>query len=237
MFNPPIFQGTDPSGKQGASVESWAVRPIRVSLLVLAAVTLLSGCSNTFVPAAAIVDGVRISQDALQARYERNLALADPAQASQVTAPGATARRADFTRQVLSSLILEQIIERYAKDRAIKVTAAEINTELNAEIAQLGQAQFQRELTRRGLEVADVRESIRGFLLQNKVRDDITKGLPAGAPPEQVNQFLNQWLERRLTSADIEVNPRFGKFDPKSAAVCRVVSTAGDVAPTCGQTA
>jgi SurA-like protein len=214
-----------------------AVRPIRVPLLVLTAVMLVTGCSNTFVPAAAIVDGVRISQDALQARYERNLALADPTAAAQITAPGAAVQRADFTRQVLSSLILEQVIERYAKDHHIKVTASEINTELNAEIAQLGQAQFQRELKRRGVEVADVRDSIRGFLLQNKVRDDITKGLPVGAPAEQVNQFLNQWLERRLTNADIEVNPRFGKFDPKSAAVCRVVSTAGDIAATCGQTA
>jgi hypothetical protein len=212
------------------------VRPIRVSLVLLAAV-LLSGCSNTFVPAAAIVDGVKISQDTLEARYQRNLALADPTAAAQIKAPGAVARRADFTRQVLSSLILEQIIEGYATEHHLKVTAAEINRELNSEIAQLGQARFQQELKRRGLVVADVRESIREFLLQNKVRDDVTKGLPADAQADQVNQFLNAWLQKRLTNADIEVNPRFGTFDPKSASVCRIVSTAGDLAPGCGQTA
>jgi hypothetical protein len=197
---------------------------------------LLSGCSSTFVPAAAIVDGVRITQDTLEARYQRNLALADPTAAAQIKAPGATARRADFTRQVLSSLILEQVLEGYATDHHLRVTAPEINEELNSEIAQLGQARFQQELKRRGLEVGDVRESIREFLLQNKVRDEVTKGLPTDTPADQVNQFLNQWLEKRLASADIEVNPRFGKFDPKSASVCRIVSTAGDVAPGCGQT-
>jgi hypothetical protein len=204
----------------------------RLALVAAAFALLLSACSGTFVPPAAVVDGVRISQDALQARV--NQALSNPETAAQV-ARGGAASRADFTRQLLGSLIVQQIIDRYAERHGLVVTAAEINRELNAEIGRVGREAFDRELRQRGLTVADVRESIRTFLVQNKVRDDITKDLPADTPPEQINQFLNRWLEGQVARADIEVNPRFGKFDPKAVAVCRIVSTAGDTAPDCGQ--
>jgi hypothetical protein len=203
-----------------------------MALLAVASVLLLSACSGTFVPPAAIVDGVRISQDALQARVDQ--ALSNPETAAQV-AQGGAAARADFTRLVLGSLIVQQVIDRYAERRKLVVSAAEINRELNAEIQRVGRQSFERQLHQQGLTVADVRESIRAFLIQNKVRDDITTDLPADTPPEQVNQFLNRWLEGQVAQADIDVNPRFGKFDPKAVAVCRIVSTAGDTAPDCGQ--
>jgi hypothetical protein len=208
------------------------VTPRRLFLVAVASALLLSACSGTFVPPAAIVDGVRISQDALQDRVDQ--ALANPETAAQVAQGGAVAR-GDLTRQLLGSLIVQQVIDRYAERHALTVTTAEVNRELNAETQRVGQAAFERELRQRGLTVADVRESIRAFLIQNKVRDDITKDLPADTAPEQVNQFLSRWLEQQVAQTDIEVNPRFGKFDAKAIAVCRIVSTAGDVAPDCAQ--
>ena len=206
--------------------------PRRVVLVAVASAVLLSACSDRFVPPAAIVDGVRISQDALQDRVDQ--ALANPETAAQV-AQGGAAARGDLTRQLLGSLIVQQVINRYADRHDLTVTTSEVNRELNAEIQRVGRKEFEAELRQRGLTVADVRDSIRSFLIQNKVRDDITKDLPPDTAPEQVNQFLSRWLEQQVAQVDIEVNPRFGKFDPKAVAVCRIVSTAGDVAPDCGR--
>jgi hypothetical protein len=208
------------------------VTRLRFAVPAIASLVVLSACAGTFTPPAAIVDGVAITQDALKERVD--LASADPNTAAQL-AQGGPEAEADFTRQVLGSLIVQQVIEGYADGHGLTVTTAEINRELNDEIQRTGRAAFERELRQRGLTVADVRQSIRSFLLQNKVRDDITKGLPPSTSPEQVNQFLNQWLERQVARADIEVNPRFGRFEPKQVAVCRVVSTAGDVSPSCGR--
>jgi hypothetical protein len=202
-----------------------------LALAAVASALLFSGCSGTFVPPAAVVDGTRISQDTLHARVDQ--ALASPETAAQVAQGGAVAR-GDLTRQALSSLIVQHIIDRYAEAHQITVTTTEINQELNADIQRVGRTAFDRELRRLGLALSDVRESIRAFLIQNKVRDAITKNLPPSAPPDEVNQFLSRWLTQQVSRADIQVNPRYGKFDAKAIAVCRIVSTAGDVAPDCG---
>lgn len=197
-----------------------------------ACTVLVAACSGTFTPPAAIVEGVRITQDALKARVDR--ASADPNVAARL-AQGGPEARADFTRQVLGSLIVQQLVESYAENHHIAVTTGEVDQELAAEIQRTGRQEFDRERRRRGLTVADVRDSIRSFLLQSKVRQAITRNLPASTPPDQINQFLDRWLERQVARADIEVNPRFGTFDAKHVAVCRIVSTAGDVSPQCGQ--
>ena len=209
-----------------------AVTPRPVFLGVMAFSVLLSACSGTFVPPAAVVDGVRISQDALEARVDQ--ALSNPDTAAQI-AQGGAAARGDLTRQVLASLIVQRIIDEFAERHDLTVSDAEVDRELNAEIERVGRDAFDREIRQSGLTMAEVRESIRAFLVQNKVRESITGDLPSDTPPDQINQFLNRWLERRVGEAEIDVNPRFGAFDPKAVAVCRIVSTAGDVAPGCGQ--
>lgn len=61
------------------------------------------------------------------------------------------------------------------------------------------------------------------------------------ARPQLLQQFAGQafsrWLSRRLRLADIEVNPRYGRFDPANGDVVSICSTstappAGDCAPT-----
>ncbi|HEX9236869.1 MAG TPA: SurA N-terminal domain-containing protein [Actinomycetota bacterium] len=210
--------------------------PVRQVLAGISIGLVLSGCSGTFTPPAAVVNGTRISEQVLGVRLEE--ALASPDLASQLAGPNAAKVRADVARQVLTGLIADQIIERYARDHGIVVTGAEVTAELNTGIQQLGgSAGLQRFLRQRHLTLPELRTEIEEFLLRNKVLDAVTRALPPDASSQQRQAAFTSWVRGRMARADIEVNPRFGKFDPRRGAVCAVVSTAGDVSPSCGQPA
>ncbi|HJP66237.1 MAG TPA: SurA N-terminal domain-containing protein [Actinomycetota bacterium] len=205
------------------------MRSLKLSALVVAGL-VLSSCGGTFVPPAAVVNGVAISQAAVEDRLEA--ALADPSLAGQLTGPSGGERKADIARQVLALLIRQQILAGYAETHRVTVTGAEIQQSLSQAIEQIGgQAQFNHELKIRGLTVADVRENIRQVLLAQKVQQAVVtaSGTPTDVSPQQADQIFTQWLTTELRRADIEVNPRFGAFDVKRATVCRLSSTAGDV--------
>lgn len=208
---------------------------LRFMTVGLVGLVLLTACGDTFVPPAAVVNGVRIAQDALEGRL--NLLLTDPTLAAQVSGAGGKVRRADLTRQVLGFMIRQQIIEAYARAHAITVSEAEVEQSLQEAIQQVGgQEAFEQELRRRGLTVENVRRNIAEALLSNRVRDDVALARlgASGTPtPEQADQAFGDWIREQLGRADIEVNPRFGGFDVEQATVCRIVSTAGDL--SCGE--
>ena len=51
------------------------------------------------------------------------------------------------------------------------------------------------------------------------------------ATPQQASQAFQDWLRRALRTADIEVNPLYGRFDPAQARICPIQSTAAT--PAC----
>ncbi len=181
-----------------------------------------------------MVNGFEISQEALD--DEVRLALTDPNLAAQVGGPGGVVRRTELTRQVLSFLIRQRIIETFARARQITVSESEVDVEFTATVDQIGgQAAFDRELRSRGLTPQDVRDNIERALLANKVVDAVGQqelSGPTDPTPEELNQVFGEWLRDEMAAADIEVNPRFGALDLEAGAVCRVVSTSGQTSCT-----
>ena len=174
-----------------------------------------------------MVDGRAISQDLL--KDELDLALSDPQLAQQVAGPGATKAKADLTRQVLADLITRAVAAEYAEARSIVVTPADIDQALQAIVAQVGgQSEFDKIVQGRGLTMADVRHLLGGQVLLEKVRDDVVARLPN--PPadnaEDRDLAFQHWLFDRVARADVFVNPRFGRFDPKTGGVAPISSTA-----------
>jgi hypothetical protein len=196
----------------------------------VAAAVLLGACGGAFTPPAAVVNGFEISQEVLDEQVR--VALTDPNLASQVAGPGGAERRTELTRQVLSFLIRQHLIESFARTQQIAVSESEVDAELAATVEQVGgQAVFDRELKSRGLTPQDVRTNIERALLANKVVQAVgQQEVPAGtAPtPEELDQAFGQWLRDEMAAADIEINPRFGALNLEQASVCRVVSTSGD---------
>jgi hypothetical protein len=48
---------------------------------------------------------------------------------------------------------------------------------------------------------------------------------------QQSQQAFSEWLRRATRVADVEVNPRFGRFEAATARICPITSTAD--APVC----
>ncbi len=188
---------------------------------------MTTACGERFIAPAAVVDGTRISVDTLD--QELDLVLLDPQLQQQVAGPRGEASRKDLTRSLLAFLIQLQVVQQYATANDISVSAADVDRALQQTIDGLGgRAQFQRELTARGLTVGAVRRNLERQVLFRKVEDSVASqaGVPPSAPEAQKASAFQQWFGGRLRSADINVNPRFGRLDLASGRIVAITSTA-----------
>jgi hypothetical protein len=196
-------------------------------MAAFAAAILLSACGDRFVAPAAVVSGTRITTETLKSEYD--ILLRDPQLAQQMNGPQGERNRKDFTRRLLSYLIQVQLLEQYASANGISVSPAEIDQALEDAIASVGgQEAFDQELKASGLTVAGVRRNLQRSLLFSKVRDSIAaqEGLSSTASTDERNRAFQTWFTGRLRSSDIEVNPRFGRLDPRTGQVVPITSTA-----------
>jgi hypothetical protein len=207
------------------------VRPprLRAVAIALSAVFALSACGNRFVPAAAVVDGRRISESTLE--HALAILLTDPQFAQQATGSTGEEGKKDLTRQELGFLIRREIAQEYADAHGIVVTSQDVDQTLQSVISSLGgQSAFDQLLSSRGLTLEDVRDILAQQVLLQKVGDAVVAerlgASAAGATAQQRDTEFNQWLIDRLAAADIVVNPRFGRFDPDGGSISPATSTA-----------
>jgi hypothetical protein len=196
-------------------------------LAVLAVGILLSACGDRFVAPAAVVSGHRITTDTLKNEFD--ILLRDPQLAQEMNGPQGEKNRKDLTRRLLSYLIQVQLLEQYASANGISVSTTDVDQALADAIAGVGgQAQFDQELKARGLTVAGVRRNLERSLLFGKVQDSLAaqEGLSSTASSDERNRVFQEWFTGRLRSGDIEVNPRFGRLDPRTGQVVQITSTA-----------
>lgn len=201
--------------------------PRFILFALLVSIGLLSACGDRFAAPAAVVDGSKISTDSLQ--RELDLLLVDPQLKQQVAGPRGETNRKDLTRRLLAFLIELRVIEGYARANGISVNLAEVDQALAQTIQGLGgRAQFQRELKARGLTFGAVRRNLQRQILFRKVEDRLgaRAGLSASATQEEKDRAFQEWFSQKLSSADIDVNPRFGRLDPKSGQIVPITSTA-----------
>jgi hypothetical protein len=186
---------------------------VRVGGTLLAGVALLSACGGRFVPPAAIVNGEEITQADLRDRVREFLA--NPEFAVQARGPKGDAYTRDLTRRVLGALIRQRVIAEYAVTKGTTVTSQEVDQQVDAIIQRVGgPVRFRQALKKEGLTLGELRRDIHEGLLLDKVRREVVG--PAAADPNQAQVVFSRWLGGRLSRARIEVNPRFGTFDPKS---------------------
>ncbi len=154
------------------------MRRLLASALVL---VVLSACGNLFDPAAAVVDGTKITMSEIEAeldrfretqRYEQLVAQADEGEIER-----------DFQQTYLTLLIREEVLESEAEERGIEVTPEEINQRINEIKAEIGsEGQFQEALKEQGLTLEQAEFQVRVQLLSEKLRAEVTKD---AGPSEQ----------------------------------------------------
>lgn len=159
---------------------------LRISLLTVAAVLALlvvSAC-DTSPGAAALIGSHRLSTSVLQ--DEVNTALADPAVRTAVSTPAAGSPslggdRTGFTRQTLSRLISDELLNLVAAAHHVSATPAEVNAQTASFEQQAGSmsALQQSAATQVGVAPSQLQALIRITVLQQKLGTALTATLPA----------------------------------------------------------
>jgi foldase protein PrsA len=142
--------------------------------------TVQQGQPATKEPIAALVNGQGLPLAALEREITRRLegirSVGDPLPADQ----------AAFRVAVLDSMIDQMLIEQAAAIQGVKVTDADVENEVQANIKIAGsQEKWQAQLAADHMSEADYRVGIRSALITQKMRDIVTSGI--GNTAEQVH--------------------------------------------------
>jgi parvulin-like peptidyl-prolyl isomerase len=140
--------------------------------LAAAALLVLAACGNLLDPAAAVVYGEKIPMEEIQALVD------DYAQSrsfEQLAAQGdGSALKREYEQERLSALILRAVLTPAAEERGIEVTAAEVDEEIEAIVAEFeNESQFEEALKEQGLTLAQLEEIVRDQLLERELQASV----------------------------------------------------------------
>ncbi|MER6913136.1 SurA N-terminal domain-containing protein [Streptomyces sp. NPDC000594] len=180
---------------------------IVASTALLLATPLVAACGSEARPgAAALVGGERIEVSTVQAEAKR-------VRAAQQRSPETAQLVKDsgqLSRAKLYDLIVDRVVERAAADAGVGVTRKEIQ-QTRAGLAQQagGEARLQASyLQERGVAPDRLDDALRRELLIGKLAQSLG---PANTPADQ--ERLNRAFVTAGKALDIDVNPRFGRWD------------------------
>jgi hypothetical protein len=188
--------------------------PQRTALALVAAclaVLGLGACAPERLGSAAVIDGRTVATDELQTAAEDYLEIvpqADPA---------------DVQRAILQRKIVSEVIDEAARRAGVGVRAGRVAAERDDLLPSVGGrkglvralAQSQQPTV---LAPGDIDRWIKDRLLFNAIAAEISGRdlAPDDPATQQALNSANRLLSRTSRSMDIEVNPRYGRWDPQA---------------------
>jgi hypothetical protein len=189
-------------------------RPRRAALALVGALVAggaLSGCAQDRLGAAALIGDRVVSTEELQ----------EAAQSYLEVVPGADP--ADVQVSILQRMIVSEVIDEAAHRAGVAVREGRVAAERDELLPSVGGrkglvrtlAQSQQPTV---LAPSDVDRWIKDRLLFNAIAAEISGVELAQDDPatQQALNRANRLLSRTSRSMDIEVNPRYGRWDPSS---------------------
>jgi hypothetical protein len=185
----------------------------------IASALLLSGCSQ--VGAAATIGDTKITQEVVQTSIDSILAERGKIDISQMELQtGAELNLSQLRFQVLTVLIRE-----VGKDFKIEASKAEIDTRRAGILEQVGgEAGLPKALVGAGIAPANLDLYLEAVIVSGKISDAI---VATGVAQEALGAEISRIVAAKAAQLKVEVNPRYGKWDPINADVVPVDS-AGD---------
>lgn len=182
-------------------------RRLALAAAVVAAAAALTGCSADRLGAAAIVDGEPIATDELQELSREVREVVPGLDPSQVQVA------------VLQQLIVGRLFDRLGADLGVSVSDGEVAAELQTALAQTGGRDELVTALASGESPQVVPPSMleqwqRDRLLYQEVAAELSS--TAGEPDEAGFAAASQALSDAAREVDIEINPRYGEWDPQA---------------------
>lgn len=195
-----------------------------LALMAVLSLTGLTACGQSNV--AATVGAVTISQTTLQETVDLVLAERKGVDPSQLQVDTGEA----LNRNQLQFYIYVEIYEAIAKDLGLKISTTELTTARDDLIANNGgQAQFSQALV--GAQISS--ENLDKYVRLVLISDKLTKAAVAsGVAETEVNTQISQLITKKAQDLKIEINPRYGTWDPQGVQIVAAEAAGDAVTPT-----
>jgi len=195
-----------------------AARRTRVAVGALLAAAALTACSGgtAHQGAAAVVGGRPISIATVESR------VAELRTAAAVQPGGPRTERAGLIRRTVAELVLNQVVAQAIADRRITVSDGEIDQVRDTETKLLGgENELQRELL---LKQSVPAGDIDAFYRQQLGIRKLAAAQGQDARTAEGDAVVRAALAEAGTKLRIEVNPRYGHWDPKQVTLTDTVT-------------
>lgn len=192
------------------------MRRLLVSCAV-ASLLVAAGCGDLLDPAAAVVNGQKITVDEVSADLDRFEASAEFQRLAQQGDAQALKRQVE--QQLLSQEIRRRVLSPKAQELGIEVTTEEVTERLDR-IKQDFETEgaFEEALKEQGLTLEQLDQLLKDSILEEKLRARVVE--EAGASDEAAaERAWAAYVEKAYQEADVKVNPRYGEFDDESLQV------------------
>ena len=190
-----------------------------LAISAIAAALLLTGCSQ--VGAAATVGDTKITQAVVQGSIDSILAERGKIDISQMELQTG----ADLNLSQLRFQVLTVLIREVGKDFKIEASKAEIDTRRAGIVEQVGgEAELPKALVGAGIAPQNLDLYLEAVIVSGKISDAI---VATGVTQEALGAEITKIVAAKAAQLKVDVNPRYGKWDPINADVV-AVDSAGD---------
>ena len=190
-----------------------------LAISAIASALLLSGCSQ--VGAAATIGETKITQEVVQGSIDAILAERGKIDISQMELQTG----ADLNLSQLRFQVLTVLIREVGKDFKVEASKAEIDTRREGILEQVGgEAGLPKALVGAGIAPANLDLYLEAVIISGKISDAI---VATGVTQEALGAEISRIVAAKAAKLKVEINPRYGKWDPINADVLPVDS-AGD---------
>ena len=193
-------------------------------MIIAAAALLLTGCSQ--VGAAATLGSTKITQATVQGSIDSILAERAKVDTSQMKLEtGESLNRGQLRFHLLSALLRE-----VGAELKVTVSKAEIDTRRASILQQVGGASaLPSALVNAGIAPGDLDEYIEAISFSDKISQAVIAG---GVAKAQVGAEIQKLVVAKAKTLGVTVNPRYGKWNEKTADVEATDSASTAVTPS-----
>ena len=185
-----------------------------LALLAVVSVLGLSGCGN--VDSAATIGDITISQASAQSIVDEVLAERAKVDTSQMQLQSGSA----LNRSQLRFTIVTTLFDEIAKELKLSITSTELTQAESELITQSGgQEALAQNLVAAEIAPKNFDRYIRAIVTSNKIQEAL---IASGVAQEEVSARISQLVNAKAAQLKVEVNPRYGTWDP----------TTGDIVAT-----
>lgn len=199
------------------------IKLLKKLIFISMAVALLTSCSS--MSSGVKVGDQEISSTAIQKSVDEILAARKTVDTSQMNLIDS----ADLLREQAQFFVIRVIMDQIAKDLSVDVSLADVAARRNEVISRLANpAELPAALVSANLPESNLDPYLRVLIISERVQDDFIK---SGATESEVPMYIDKLVLDTAKKLGVTVNPRFGKWNEKTASIESSDLTDGAVVP------